>query len=109
MKNYEAEVENLMGLDHPNIIKLYNAYQGKRKFVMIMEYVGKNCLYDILEESKTKTMTEDFAQIVFYQILSGIKYTHDNGIVHRDLKLQNIIIGDNNEVKVRNLLIKSIR
>lgn len=100
MKNYEAEVENLMSLSHPNIIKLESSFQGKRKFVMVMEYVGKDCLYDILENSALGVMSEEYAAGAFYQILAGLKYTHESGVVHRDLKLQNIIVGDEQQVKV---------
>ena len=46
-------------------------------------------------------LTDVDAKVIFYQIFQALKYTHTKNIVHRDIKLQNIIVSDKNLVKVR--------
>ena len=49
MRNLKNEIKLMKELDHENIIKFYNEIESKRHFYIIMEYIGKNSLYDILE------------------------------------------------------------
>jgi len=48
----------MLELDHPNIIKLHRAIEGKRKYIMVMEYVGDNTLYETIEYQKKKMLAE---------------------------------------------------
>ena len=48
----------MLKLEHPNIMKLFKAIEGKRKFLMVMEYVGKATLHNVIETQKTKVLTE---------------------------------------------------
>lgn len=58
MKNYKSEVENLMDIDHPNIIRLDRVLEGRKKFAMVMEYVGHSSLYEVLERQSSKKLSE---------------------------------------------------
>lgn len=46
----KSEVANMEELDHPNIIKLHKAVEGKRKFLMFMEYIGCSTLFEVIEQ-----------------------------------------------------------
>jgi serine/threonine protein kinase len=83
-------------LDHPNIAKVIEAYERHRHIYLIMEY----CSGDNLCE---REFTEEQTSIVVRKILSAVAYMHDNNVVHRDIKLENIMFdkpGENGEVKI---------
>jgi serine/threonine protein kinase len=58
MSNYKSEVENLMQLDHPNIIRLEKVVEGRKKYAMVMEYVGHSSLYEVIERQGSKKLSE---------------------------------------------------
>lgn len=99
-KNYEAEVENLKELDHPNIIKLVDVIEGNKKVAMVMEYIGSYSLFDYLASCQKSKMQEPEAKTIFFQILQALEYSHKSSIIHRDIKLQNLIVNDKFQVKV---------
>ena len=57
-KNYEEEVANLRELNHPNIIKLYEVIDGRKKIAMVMEYIGSNSLFEHIIEHPKGKLTE---------------------------------------------------
>lgn len=106
-RNYEAEVANLKELDHSNVIKLIRVIEGKKKLALVMEYIGSSSLFEHLVNAPKGVLTETGkqasdaeAKVIFYQILKAIEHTHEKNIVHRDIKLQNIIIGNKSLVKM---------
>ena len=97
-------------LNHPNIIKLYQVMQTDRMLYLVTEYVPGGEIFGnfkiwylftfdislkfaITDHLVTNgKMSEKEARRVFHQILAAVEYCHNNGIVHRDLKLENILI-----------------
>ncbi len=65
-----------------------------------MEYVGKNSLHSFLKSKTNRQLSEQEARSIFTQICSGVSYCHAKHIVHRDLKLENILLDDFNNVKI---------
>ena len=57
-KNYEEEVANLKDLCHPNIIKLHEVIDGRKKIALVMEYIGSNSLFEHAIESSKGKLTE---------------------------------------------------
>ncbi|OMJ68256.1 hypothetical protein SteCoe_34338 [Stentor coeruleus] len=85
-----AEVDILIKTDHPNIVKLYEFYEDDKYFHLVTEFVTGGELLDLIV--KNKTLTESLAAYFFKQLISGVYYCHLNNIVHRDLKLQNMLL-----------------
>ncbi|KII72594.1 Serine/threonine-protein kinase MARK2 [Thelohanellus kitauei] len=90
------EISNLKHLNHPNIVRLYEHYETKNYLYIITEYVGGGELFQYLSEKGR--MKENLAREKFRQILSAVNYCHERGIVHRDLKAENILIDSHNNL-----------
>jgi calcium-dependent protein kinase len=80
-------------MDHPNIIKLYEAYEDNRYIYLLMEECSGGELFDRLISRITKKvlLTEREAAIIFKQLMSAIRYAHSQRICHRDIKPENIL------------------
>ncbi|KAJ8791599.1 hypothetical protein J1605_020321 [Eschrichtius robustus] len=72
-------------------------FENKDKIVIIMEYASKGELYDYISERRR--LSERETRHFFRQIVSAVHYCHKNGVVHRDLKLENILLDDNCNIK----------
>ena len=89
----KREISILKNLDHPNIEKIFEYYEKENDNInIIMELVDGQELFSKL--MKENHFSEKQTAIIMYQIFSSIKYCHDNGIIHRDIKAENIIIQD---------------
>ena len=88
------EINIMSKCDHPNIIKLIEIYDDKRRLDLIMEECLGGTLFDRLlkkMEDDDETFSEKEAAIIFKQIISAIHYCHNQGIAHRDLKMENVL------------------
>jgi len=89
LRESKDEVDIMKKLDHPNVVKLYDVFDSKKKLVLVMEYCsGGQLLKRIV---KMKHYTEKDAAHVIYQIVSAVKHMHEVGVTHRDLKPENIL------------------
>ena len=90
LQRTKQEIKLLSELDHPNIIKIYEAFDQKNKRFIVTEYAAQGDLFEALygtESNPSQTvMKEGKARRIFIQVLSAIRYCHRNGIVHRDIK-----------------------
>ncbi|KAM9362275.1 NUAK family SNF1-like kinase 2 [Symphorus nematophorus] len=92
------EIEIMSTLCHPHIITIYEVFENKDKIVIVMEYASRGDLYDYICDRRN--ISEREARHFFRQIVSAVHYCHQNGIVHRDLKLENILLDGNGNVKI---------
>ena len=108
LSDYEGlmrEVNLMIQLDHPNIIKLYEVYENQKNIYLIMELCTGGELFDriTLNTENGIQFTEKQAASLFKQMMSAINYCHKNGIVHRDLKPENLLYlneDENSPIKV---------
>lgn len=93
-KKAENEVLILRCLNHPNIIKYLDSYHKNRAFYIVMEYASHGTLQQfIAKRRETKDyLLPQHVMDFFCQILLGLHHIHGRGIVHRDLKCENIFI-----------------
>ena len=105
----ENEIKILTNTNHPNIIKLYkvmNDAQNTKYTYLILEYCNGGSLQNNLDQYKSKykkPFSVKLVQKIMKNILSGLKYLHDKGIIHRDLKLDNILVKYQNEIDLQNI------
>ncbi|XP_012370749.2 NUAK family SNF1-like kinase 1, partial [Octodon degus] len=98
MVHIRREIEIMSSLNHPHIISIYEVFENTDKIVIIMEYASKGELYDYISERRR--LSERETRHFFRQIVSAVHYCHKNGVVHRDLKLENILLDDNCNIKI---------
>eukprot|EP01016_Furgasonia_blochmanni_P047203 TRINITY_DN6916_c0_g1_i4.p1 TRINITY_DN6916_c0_g1~~TRINITY_DN6916_c0_g1_i4.p1 ORF type:complete len:529 (+),score=60.02 TRINITY_DN6916_c0_g1_i4:363-1949(+) len=99
-KNVRREIQNLKAMDHPNIMKLHDAILTSRQIILVMEYVSDVSLNMFVKSRATKKLTEDEARKMFRQIVEGIDFCHQRNIIHRDIKMDNIMVDDKRGIKV---------
>ncbi|XP_062844895.1 serine/threonine-protein kinase SIK2a isoform X2 [Trichomycterus rosablanca] len=92
------EVEIMKLLDHPHIIKLYQVMETKNMLYLVTEYAKNGEIFDYL--AGRGRLSEAEARRKFWQILSAVEYCHERGIVHRDLKAENLLLDANMNIKI---------
>jgi len=91
----ENEIRVLRRLDHPNVVKLLEAYESKASVYLVMELVTGGELFDRIVEKGS--YTEKDAADLIKQVLSAVAYMHSEGVVHRDLKPENLLYHSSDE------------
>ena len=82
------EIDILKSLDHPDIVRIIESFNTRDSYVLVTEYCEGGELYDQVRNQLSETQIA----VIFKQLLSGLAYLHSHNIVHRDLKLENILI-----------------
>ena len=94
-KYFKNEISILQRLIHPNIIRLEDLKATLNHYYIIMEYCNGGSLNQCLNRYKElyhRPFTEEIVQYIMKQVVSAVKYIHAQNIIHRDLKLDNILV-----------------
>ena len=98
VKKFQSEAQAAAGLMHPNIVNVYDVGEDRGLYFMVMELVEGITLKDYIQKKVRLTSKEVIS--ITLQVSAGIEAAHNNGIIHRDIKPQNIIISKEGKVKV---------
>lgn len=90
------EISILRELSHPNIVRLHEMVETDRHIGIILEYASGGELFDYILNHRY--LKDPAARRLFAQLVSGIGYLHKKGIVHRDLKLENLLLDRNRNI-----------
>jgi serine/threonine protein kinase len=91
----------LQSLSHPNIVSIFDFFEDRLNFFVVLEFLSGGELFDRLIEKSVNTESE--ARNAAVMILRAVKHCHDNHIVHRDVKPENLLLvskDDDSDIKL---------
>ncbi|KAJ3237465.1 Serine/threonine-protein kinase par-1 [Chytriomyces hyalinus] len=94
----QLEVQLMMRLDHPNVINLYSIMETEDECFVVMEYASGGELIEYI--AARNYLSEREARKFFRQIISAMDHCHLASVVHRDLKLENLLLNDNKDILI---------
>merc|ERR1719281_1251539 len=99
-KSVWREIRIMERLSHPNIVQYVDAIDTSKYLYIMMEYLGGGSLHHYLKRRTSRRLDEVRARRIFYQSCQGLKYLHDRCVIHRDIKLENLLLDENGIVKI---------
>ena len=98
VRRFQREALSASSLSHPNIVEVYDVGEDNGQYYIVMEYIEGKQLKQLLKKRGKLTISEVID--IMLQISDGLSVAHDNYIIHRDIKPQNIMILENGLVKI---------
>lgn len=98
LRRFRNESKAIAVLSHPNIVKIYDVGFSEKIQYIVMEYIDGITLKEYIEEERVLTWKDTVHFVI--QILRALQHAHDKGIVHRDIKPQNIMMFTDGTIKV---------
>src|ERR671929_1378527 len=98
VERFRREAKNAASLSHPNIVSIYDRGEAEGTYYIAMEYLDGRSLKELIlsRGPAPVSVAVDYAR----QILAALRFAHRNGIIHRDIKPHNILVGAENRLKV---------
>ena len=99
VRRFKNESKAISLLNHPNIVKVYDVSVSEKLQYIVMEYVDGMTLREYLNERGGRLTSRETVHFIS-QILKALDHAHRNGVVHRDIKPQNIMLLDNGQLRM---------
>ena len=99
-KNLRREARIMQLLSHPNIIRLLEVVETENSYYMVMELVSGGDVMHHIMSSKHSCLEEHIVKKYIKQMITAIHYMHEAGIIHRDLKVENLLLDEFNNIKI---------
>ncbi len=96
VERFRREAQAAAGLQHPNIVSVYDRGEHEGRYLIAMEYVQGAALKDLIERGLSPAESVEIVR----QVLTGVRFAHDRGIVHRDLKPHNVLVDAEGRARV---------
>jgi serine/threonine protein kinase len=93
------EIKIQWDLNHPNLIQLYDFFSDESNIYLLLELACDGHLFDLLTQKMT--LSEETTSIVVREITEGVNYMHRKEIIHRDIKLENIVLSHVENMRFR--------
>ncbi|GMF28639.1 unnamed protein product [Phytophthora lilii] len=87
-------------LQHPHVLHVESVFEDARNYYMVLEYCARGSLSTVVKKLAGRRMDEQTAERIFRQVVTGVVYLHASGVIHRDLKLANLLLNADGEVKI---------
>jgi serine/threonine protein kinase len=91
LQEVEGEIELLKTLNHHNIVAYLGSVRTRDSLYIILEYMENGSLASVIKANRYGVLSEPLAAAYIGQVLQGLQYLHDQGVVHRDIKGANIL------------------
>lgn len=96
--HFKREICTLKLIKHPNVVRLYEVLATKKRIYIVLELVNGGELFEqVLRNGK---LEENEARKYFQQLIDAVGYCHSRGVYHRDLKLENVLLDENGNIKI---------
>uniref|UniRef100_A0A6N2LYQ4 non-specific serine/threonine protein kinase n=1 Tax=Salix viminalis TaxID=40686 RepID=A0A6N2LYQ4_SALVM len=96
----QEDLNIIMNLNHKNIVKYLGSLKTKTHLHIILEYVENGSLANIIKPNKFGPFPESLVAVYIAQVLEGLVYLHEQGVIHRDIKGANILTTKEGLVKL---------
>jgi len=98
MKRIKQEIALMEKLDHPLVSRFFETIESKARIHLVMEFLGEGNLCTYIKEKRK--LPEEEARQLFSQLCQGLEYMHAHDVVHRDIKLENVLFDEHRNAKL---------
>lgn len=96
-ERFNREAQVCAQINHPNIVSIFDFQSGEEGTYLVMEFISGSSLGELL---KGKPFPISTAVTVMTELLKGLRYAHEKGVIHRDIKPDNILLSETGQVKI---------
>jgi serine/threonine-protein kinase len=98
VERFKREARLMMEFKHDHIVHVYDHFKEGSSYFIVEEFVDGISLDALIR--KERFLSNDAAMLILYEVAKALKYAHDKGVIHRDIKPGNILISNQGEVKL---------
>jgi serine/threonine protein kinase len=99
-ERFRREAMTMARLNHPNIVQIFDMGEREHTIYIVMELVEGVSLWDAILEEGGDPFPQEVTHLVVDQLCTAVAYMHSQGVVHRDIKPRNVLVGNNGQVKL---------